>query len=477
MNTPSQMTVAVRPDRTWLARFGVVALCLLGMVADGTAAPAPAPASPPASPPWTALEDQLRIALQGPDTAAVRVLVNAGANPNARDVLGGKALHVAANMRGDVEVQTLLLDQGADLLAVNPDGQTPLMMALRHAHYKHEGQGQQLVQVARLLLSRGASVKATGPNTPGAPWPLRAAMDPVNLPLIQLLLQHGAALPDDSLDWALSNQQVYLVRLLMPRATPAMLAFRDPSVGTLLHRAAASPDTGFAIGWLLAKGLHIHATDQDGITPIGRAAFAGNLAGVVQLHKAKARLDTVDHDGQTLLHLAAYGAHDDVMQWLVAHGLDIRARDQQASTALGIALDTHTFAYFTEPRKLALIKLLDGVPGDLQRGRFSDHPLHAAVSQRDIQAVERLLAAGVSPNLKDASGNTPLYWAIVESSPLLTTPSQRAWGSKLLPLLIRHGADTTMKPGGEVDKTYDQLAREMRVTDLMDRAKARHAAR
>lgn len=105
--------------------FRVVALCLLGIVADTGAA----------QPPWTALEDKLRNALQGADTAAVRELVKAGANLNVRDALGGNALHVAANFSGDLEVLKLLLDRGgADLHAVNNDGQTPLMLALQHAH-------------------------------------------------------------------------------------------------------------------------------------------------------------------------------------------------------------------------------------------------------------------------------------------------------------------------------------------------------
>lgn len=427
-----------------------------------------------AAPPWTPLEDELRVALQHPDTQRIRELLEAGALFNARDVLGGNALHVAANMRGDIEVLTLLLDKGADVNAVDNDGLTPLIRALRHGHYRHQGQGEHLLQVASLLLSRGASVKGAGAD--GKP-PLSAAMDPVNIPLIELLLKHGAAVPDDGLDWAISNQYIGLIKLLMPRATPAMLAFRDPMGGGLLHRAAASPRAAFLMPWLLSKGFDMDALDDDGITPLGRAAFAGNLEGVVSLHKARARLTVLDNDGQTPLHLAAYGAHADVMQWLVAHGLDIKARDKEARTSLDIALDTHSFAYFDEGRKLALISLLGGVPGDVLRGRFSNHPLHAAVREHDLANVEKLLASGVSPNLKDSSGNTPLYWAITESSPMLTTPAQQTWGAKLLPLLIRYGADTRMKPGREHDKTYEQLAREARVGDALAKAKQRYATR
>lgn len=444
--------------------FRVVTLCVLGIVAEAGAAPAPS----------TPLETRLHVALQRADLPAVRELVKAGADVNARDLRGGNALHVAVNFAGDLDVMTLLLDRGVDLHATNEDGQTPLMVALQHAHYRHEGNGDRLVQVARLLIARGASVKVAGA---GGRVPLRAAMDPFNLPLIELLLKHGAALPDDGLDWALSNANTPLIRLLMPRATPAMLAWTGPTGGTLLHRAAESPETAFVIPWLLSKGLDVNAPDHERTTPLGQAALSGNLAGVVALHKAQARLDGLDDDGQSALHLAAYGAHHDVLQWLVQRHLDVKARDKRGRSSLDIALDTQAFAFFTDARKLDVIALLGGVPGDVQRGRFGNHPLHVAVRQRDLATVERLLEAGASPNLKDASGNTPLYWAIVESSPVLTTPAQQAWGRKLLPLLIRHGADTRMKPGRELDRTYDQLAQEMRVADLLERAKRRQAPR
>ena len=74
------------------------------------------------TPPWTPREEALRIALQQTDAAKVRALVDAGANVNARDVLGGTALHVAVNFVGDVGVVRLLLDRGAQVNAVNDDG-------------------------------------------------------------------------------------------------------------------------------------------------------------------------------------------------------------------------------------------------------------------------------------------------------------------------------------------------------------------
>lgn len=87
-------------------------------------------------------------------------------------MLGGNTLHVAANYRGDVAALKLSLDKGA------------------------------AKSRRRNVLAAGIALR---PLQTG-PLPVRAAMDPVNLPLIRLLFQQSAALPDDGLDWALSNE-------------------------------------------------------------------------------------------------------------------------------------------------------------------------------------------------------------------------------------------------------------------------------
>ena len=75
--------------------------------------------------------------------------------------------------------------------------------------------------------------------------------------------------------------------------------------------------------------------------------------------------------------------------------------------------------YYDEARKLEWAAMLGDVPADVVRWRFSNHPLHDAMKQRDIQAVQRPFKSGVSRNLKDASGNTPLHWAIVRAGGLI----------------------------------------------------------
>jgi len=451
-----------------IVRFlgGIAVACVLGFAVDD--------ASAQSAPAWTQREADLRIALQHPDTAKVRALVDAGANVNARDELGGTALHVAVNFRGEPDVIRLLIDRGANVNAPDTDGDTPLLRAMRHAHYRHSDP-LRLQRVVELLLARGADANIAGKD--GAS-PVRAAMDPLNLPLIRLLLKHGAAMPDSGLDWALSNEQVDLVKELLARPTPAMLAFRDVHGGTMLHRAAESARMVFAMEWLVRHGADLHAADADGITPFGRAAFHGNLPAMEYLHRLKASSAQASRQGQTPLHLAAYGARHAVLEWLIRRGADPKAKDSSGRTALDLAIDTHPFAFLDEARKERLVVLLGGTPADVVRGRYVGARLHEATKARDLGEVKRLLEAGADPNVKNESGHTPLYWAIAWSSGLPASPAERAFGQALLPVLIRHGADPDMRMGdGSTHRTYTQYARDLRIGEMLDNTRRRLAPR
>lgn len=72
-------------------------------------------------------------------------LLEAGTDPNAREVWGEMPLHMAARA-GNTEACDALLAHGADLDAVNDDGETPLVVA---AQARHE-------TTCKLLMEKGA---------------------------------------------------------------------------------------------------------------------------------------------------------------------------------------------------------------------------------------------------------------------------------------------------------------------------------
>ncbi len=69
------------------------------------------------------------VSLRGQEDVVPRLLIQAGADVNARETDGDMPLHRAA-LYGRTDVVKLLLDEGADPNAQNMDGETPVTVAL-----------------------------------------------------------------------------------------------------------------------------------------------------------------------------------------------------------------------------------------------------------------------------------------------------------------------------------------------------------
>lgn len=90
------------------------------------------------------------------DVQAVRRLISAGADVDARDRHGQSALMLAAH-RGDLEVAAALVERGADLDVTAKYQLSALMLAVVAGH----------VDVVRLLARAGADLTLRGSGAPG----------------------------------------------------------------------------------------------------------------------------------------------------------------------------------------------------------------------------------------------------------------------------------------------------------------------
>ncbi len=81
----------------------------------------------------------------------VRAAIQAGANLEVRDVLGGTPLMAAAGFNANPDVVRLLLDAGANVEARSENGSTPLMLAARYNTNP---------AVLRVLVDAGANIEA-----------------------------------------------------------------------------------------------------------------------------------------------------------------------------------------------------------------------------------------------------------------------------------------------------------------------------
>jgi ankyrin repeat protein len=274
-------------------------------------------------------------AIRSNDLAALRAM-NRQELVETRDQHSWSSLHYAA-LYGSEQAVKIVLDAGADPNARNQSGATPLILAA----YSFEK--------TRLLVDKGADVNAKANN--GTTSLFVATGSPANERTVRYLLDKGAdvkyLLPggEDYLMRAAERTDPNLVRLLLEKGV-------DP------HRASESGDTALTDSYrypeqgiarlLISAGADVNAAnttngrvkngpiDSFGITPLMLAAGFDDPAGLSILVKAAVNLDTTDHRHMTALMMAI--ATDRVnpanVRLLVQDGADVNVKDRYGETAL-----------------------------------------------------------------------------------------------------------------------------------------------
>ncbi len=160
----------------------------------------------------------------------VKVLLDAGADPNIRNEVGRTALHNAAQ-KGHSNIIRQLLKAGADVNAIYDDNKTALSRALWGQHDK----------AAKTLLRKGADPEIKRDNGFNA-----------------LLI-------------AVNTQNVEMVRLLIAAYGADVNVATIPAGNSPLHSAADKGNAKIA-RLLLVAGAKLDVQDQEGNTPIHRIA-------------------------------------------------------------------------------------------------------------------------------------------------------------------------------------------------------------
>jgi ankyrin repeat protein len=115
------------------------------------------------------------------NAAKVRLQLSKGANPNARSKLGRTPLLIAATYDGATEAARMLIEKGADVDARDKGGSSVLAKAA----------GSNNIEVARLLIAKGAGINTV--DEAGV-TPLFNAVSSGDRSgaMVKLLLEHGA---------------------------------------------------------------------------------------------------------------------------------------------------------------------------------------------------------------------------------------------------------------------------------------------
>jgi len=300
--------------------------------------------------------------------AALKVLLEAGADINATSKplewpefkfntggmiytlqpVGGWTAAMYAAREGAIDAVRALADAKADLNRADPDGTTPLILAIVNGKF----------DTAVALLDKGANPNAVDQKGMSA---LYAAVD---MHTLSPMMGRPAPALRDSID------AVEMARLLLRKGANANLQLKQPIIGrhtafqgdgslgegtTALARAAKSGDTPM-IKVLLDGGADPRITQKDGTTVAmiattgrGQRSYAGkdsvgtpatdadSLAALTVLLGTSVDVNAANANGQTALHNAAARGSDPIVKLLIEKGAKLDVKDRLGRLPIDMA--------------------------------------------------------------------------------------------------------------------------------------------
>jgi ankyrin repeat protein len=325
----------------------------------------------------------------------VKLLIDAGANKEACDNLGGTPLHRAV-ASGNTDCVSELVTAGANVNAQRPFqwrhfGSPTYLYGLWGSTPLHDAAREGQVEIMRILLDGGADKEV---QTRFAVRPLYSAAHSGVIECVMLLLERGARvdvvspLVGSSLHASVQKGALDISRLLLEHnATLRDMRMAD---GTTALHALFLGD----IKSSLAEQVEQNARQGISGLETGDQAFNqvlenpdSNSFGVSRMGKIKE-------------------SHVSCAQLLIDAGIDVNSQKKDGSTPL------HLSVMRDDEFSLELTKLLlrtDAIVIDtVDKTSRRETPLHVAARLHNINQIDLLLAAGADMYLLDAAGVSAL---------------------------------------------------------------------
>ncbi len=361
------------------------------------------------------------------DPDVLALVLESGADPNARNDAGDTPLHVAVS-RNKRAMGEALIAAGADVFAANAAGELPVTIAMRNADGSadwafaeaaaraKDGSGNtilhyaarlNLARLAPVLAQRGADLDAR--NAAGeSPLHAAAKVDAADFVKAVLALKAPAVSRD-----ALGNTPLNLaVQWNAPKSAAHLaqgrevLSLRNLAGNAPVHEAALRDSLVF-LSLLVERGADPDAPDASGASPLVAALRSSKIEAARYLvQRGRADVSLRDAAGDTALHVTVHARNAQACKLLLDAGSDIHARNAKEETPFLIAL-----AFGAESLPLVIdARTLES------RDRDGRTPLFIASSGKQVpDAVARLLSLGADPDRRDMNGDAPLHAALRSS--------------------------------------------------------------
>ena len=278
------------------------------------------------------LTSLLRSAVVAGKADLVGALIDAGGDVNSKDS-NGRSMMGSAIRGGNIDVVRILIISGCridnpvdlvfheaaainrvdlmellrkryeeiDVKFTDADGRSPLHVAAAHGH----------VDVLRFCVSSGGNSDALDCNG----WtPLHFAAAEGHGEAAEFLLESSWYIK-----YVVNKEGKTAFDLAIEKGNGNRRLLDLLRLGDVLQRAARVDDI-HGLKSCLTEGATVNGRDQNGWTPLHRAAFKGRLESVKLLLSHGAQVDLVDDAGYTPLHCAVEAGHVQVAICLIANG-------------------------------------------------------------------------------------------------------------------------------------------------------------
>jgi len=351
----------------------------------------------------------LHCAAEAGNIEVMRHYVKLGVPVDVKKHNGASPLFVAAQYcgaGGSTAAMEMLLDAGAEAKAELKNGFTIL-------HYAALGGAQGAFDFFLGKSGKDASFKDVDVKTPTGTTPFHVAASRGHVHLMEYLIEKGAKKElamrsgATALHCAAESGKVAAVEFLLSGKQKLDVNAKRADGSTALHTAALRGDVT-TMKLLLTLGADVAAksNDKSAALHFGAAAASRDVVTFLLEEKHVKEIDQVKDGGESVVHMAARTGDVGFLDFLVGRdiGANVRATREDGATALHVACEvpgTHEMVQYLVKKGLEInAKRKDGATC-----------LHAASFVGNNDLVSFLLTRGGDANAAMQTGATPVHLA------------------------------------------------------------------